>query len=310
MKTATLTPNTPMQPSPVTQVRATAWVIVKSIVGFFRDNWLFTLGLSLLGSLYLFGVIGALLIDPTNADMGANPLNLPPSREHPLGTERFGRDVFTVMVLGIPTTFKIGLLAGGVGVAIGALIGLVAGYYKGYLDTLVIGMADVMLVIPALAILITISAYVRVMTVEMMAIIVGLLAWPLPARVIRSQTLSLRERLFVEVARLNGQNDGEIIFLQILPNLTAYLAAAFVGSVSSGILAAVGLEVLGLGPQQVPTIGRTLYHSFIHSAMFRGMWWWWGPPIATLAIIFLGLFLMSVSLDKYANPRLKGAMRG
>ncbi len=164
-----------------------------------------------------------------------------------------------------------------------------------------------MLVIPTLAILITVSAYVRSMTVELMALIVGLLAWPLPARVIRSQTLSLRERFFVQVARLSGQNDLEIIFLQILPNLMAYLAAAFVGTVSSGILAAVGLEVLGLGPQLIPTIGRTLYQAFSKSAMGRGMWWWWGPPVVILAIIFTGLFLMSISLDKYANPRLKGA---
>ncbi|HXF61788.1 MAG TPA: ABC transporter permease [Caldilineaceae bacterium] len=277
---------------------------------FLRENWLFTLGLSLLLALYLFGVVGSMMVDPKRADMGANPLNLPPSREHPLGTEGFGRDVFTLMVIGIPNTFRIGLLAGGVGVLLGALIGLFAGYYKGALDTIFSSFADVMLVIPALAILITVSAYVRVMTVELMAIIVGLLAWPLPARIIRAQTLSLRERLFVEVARLSGQNDLEIIFLQILPNLTAYLAAAFVGAVSTGILAAVGLEVLGLGPQDVPTIGRSLYHAFTYSAMFRGMWWWWGPPIVTLAIIFTGLFQMSVSLDKYANPRLKGAMQG
>jgi len=280
------------------------------VFNFLRGNWLFTLGLSLLLGLYLFGAIGSLFVDPERANMGANPLNQSPSLGYPLGSEGFGRDVFTLMVLGIPNTFKIGILAGGVGVAIGALIGLVAGYRKDLLDTLFSSAADVMLVIPALAILITISAYVRVMTVELMAIIVGLLSWPLPARVIRAQTLSLRERLFVEVARLNGQNDVEIIFLQILPNLTAYLAAAFVGAVSTGILAAVGLEVLGLGPQLVPTIGRTLFHAFQYSAMFRGMWWWWGPPIATLAIIFTGLFLMSISLDKYANPRLKGAMRG
>ncbi len=127
---------------------------------------------------------------------------------------------------------------------------------------------------------------------------------------IRSQTLSLRERLFVEVAKLSGQNDFEIIFFQILPNLMAYLAATFVGAVSTGILAAVGLEVLGLGPQNVPTIGRVLYYAFTYSAMFRGMWWWWAPPIVTLAIIFTGLFLMSISLDKYANPRLQGAMKG
>lgn len=284
--------------------------VAAGLFGFLRENWLFTLGLSLLLGLYLFGLIGSFFVDPERADMGANPLNQNPSWEYPLGTEGFGRDIFTLMVLGIPNTFKVGILAGGVGVAIGALIGLLAGYYRGYLDTFFSSAADVMLVIPALAILITISAYVRSMTVELMAIIVGLLSWPLPARVVRSQTLSVRERLFVEVARLNGQNDLEIIFLQILPNLTAYLAAAFVGSVSTGILAAVGLEVLGLGPQTVPTIGRTLFHSFQYSAMFRGMWWWWGPPIATLAIIFTGLFLMSISLDKYANPRLKGAMRG
>ncbi len=132
-----------------------------------------------------------------------------------------------------------------------------------------------MLVIPALAILITISAYVRVVTVELMAVIVGLLAWPLPARVIRSQTLSLRDRLFVQVAKLSGENDFEIITRQILPNLTAYLAASFVGAVSAGILASVGLEVLGLGPQDVPTIGRTLYYAFKYSALLRGMWWWW-----------------------------------
>ena len=288
----------------------TIWNVVKGVFNFLRENWLFTSGFSLLLGLYLFGVIGSLFVDPERANMGANPLNQSPSLSYPLGSEGFGRDVFTLMVLGIPNTFKIGILAGGVGVAIGALIGLLAGYRKDSLDTVFSSAADIMLVIPALAILITISAYVRVMTVELMAIIVGLLSWPLPARVIRAQTLSLRERLFVEVARLNGQNDLEIVFLQILPNLTAYLAAAFVGSVSTGILAAVGLEVLGLGPQLIPTIGRTLFHAFQHSAMFRGMWWWWGPPIATLAIIFTGLFLMSISLDKYANPRLKGAMRG
>ena len=291
-------------------VGSNIWQTIKGILRFLRSNWLFTLGLVLLLGLYLFGVIGSLFVDPEMANMGASPLNERPSWQYPLGTEGFGRDVFTLMVLGIPNTFKIGLLAGGVGVAIGTIIGLIAGYRKGFVDTLFSSAADVMLVIPALAILITISAYVRVMTVELMAVIVGLLSWPLPARVIRSQTLSLRERLFVEVARLNGQNDFEIIFLQILPNLIAYLAAAFVGAVSTGILAAVGLEVLGLGPQLIPTIGRTLFHAFQYSAMFRGMWWWWGSPIVTLAIIFTGLFLMSISLDKYANPRLKGAMRG
>jgi peptide/nickel transport system permease protein len=249
------------------------------------------------------------MVGPKMADMGAAPLNLRPSIEHLLGTDGLGRDMFAVMVIGIPNTFKIGFLAGAVGVFIGTLIGLFAGYYRGFADKIFSSFADVMLVIPTLAILITVSAYVRVVTVELMAVIVGLLSWPLPARLIRAQTLSLRERLFVDVARLSGQNDFEIIIFQILPNLTAFLAASFVGAVSGGILASVGLEVLGLGPQNVPTIGRTLYYAFNYSALFKGMWWWWGPPVVTLATIFTGLFLMSISLDKYANPRLRGSTR-
>ena len=283
---------------------------LRRVLVFSRENRLFTAGVLLLLALYLFGMIGLQFAVPKGSDMGAVPLNLAPSAQHPLGTDGLGRDMFAVMVIGIPNTFKIGFLAGAVGVLIGALIGLVAGYYRGIADSIFSSFADVMLVIPALAILITVSAYVRVVTVELMAMIVGLLSWPLSARVIRAQTLSLRERLFVQVAKLSGENDFEIITRQILPNLTAYLAASFVGAVSGGILASVGLEVLGLGPQNVPTIGRTLFYAFKYTALFKGMWWWWGPPVVTLAVIFTGLFWISLSLDKYANPRLKGSTRG
>jgi peptide/nickel transport system permease protein len=284
--------------------------VLRPVVAFLRDNRLFTAGVVLLLLLLVFGLVGLLVINPKGSDMGAVPLNLGPSVRYPLGTDGLGRDMFAVMVIGIPNTFKIGFLAGAVGVLIGAVIGLFSGYYRGPADAILSSFADVMLVIPSLAVLITVSAYVRVVSVELMAVIVGLLAWPLSARVIRSQTLSLRERLFVQVARLSGENDFEIITRQILPNLTAYLAAAFVGAVSGGILVSVGLEVLGLGPQNVPTIGRTLFYAFKYAALFKGMWWWWGPPVVTLAVIFTGLFWISLSLDKFANPRLKGSTRG
>jgi peptide/nickel transport system permease protein len=302
--TATLPRTRPF--NPVTTLQGVA----RPVLAFCQENRLFTAGVLLLLALYLFGMIGIQFAVPKGSDMGAVPLNQSPSSAHPLGTDGLGRDMFAVMVIGIPNTFKIGFLAGAVGVLIGALIGLFAGYYRGVADSIFSSFADVMLVIPALAILITVSAYVRVVTVELMAMIVGLLSWPLSARVIRSQTLSLRERLFVQVARLSGENDFEIITRQILPNLTAYLAASFVGAVSGGILASVGLEVLGLGPQTVPTIGRTLFYAFKYTALLKGMWWWWGPPVVTLAVIFTGLFWISLSLDKYANPRLKGSSRG
>jgi peptide/nickel transport system permease protein len=301
MSTATLPRTRSFNPA------GSLWRAFYAVVGFFQENRLFTAGVLLLMALLVFGLIGQLLVSAKATDMGAVPLNLKPSAQHFLGTDGLGRDMFAVMVISIPSTFKIGFLAGAVGVIIGSTIGLFSGYYRGAADSIFSSFADVMLVIPALAILITVSAYVRVVTVELMAVIVGLLSWPLSARVIRAQTLSLRERLFVQVAKLSGQNDFEIITLQILPNLTAFLAASFVGAVSGAILASVGLEVLGLGPQNVPTIGRSLFYAFKYAALFKGQWWWWGPPVVTLAIIFTGLFWISLSLDKYANPRLKGS---
>src|SRR6266545_7242279 len=110
----------------------TTRTVVHGILAFFKENRLFTLGILLLVALLLFGLIGSAMINPKKANMGANPLNLSPDREHALGTDGFGRDMLAVMVIGIPNTFKIGFLAGAVGVVIGTLIGLFAGYYKGY----------------------------------------------------------------------------------------------------------------------------------------------------------------------------------
>src|SRR5262245_58015281 len=191
-------------PSSVAAIRGT----LGQTAAFLRANPMFTSGVVLLLGLYLFGAIGSAQINWKQANMWAVPLNLAPSEKYPLGTDGLGRDMLAVMVISIPNTLKIGLLAGTVGVVIGTLIGLFAGYYRGFADTVFSSFADVMLVIPTLAILITVSAYVRVVTVEVMALIVGLLAWPLPARGIRCQTLSLRDRRFVQVAKPAGHEDS------------------------------------------------------------------------------------------------------
>jgi peptide/nickel transport system permease protein len=136
-------------------------------------------------------------------------------------------------------------------------------------------------------------------------LIIASLAWMYPTRTIRSQVLTLRERAFVEVARLSGFNHLEIIFKELLPNLLPYLAASFVGAVSAAVLAAIGLEALGLGPQTEPTLGMTIFWSIYYGALLRGMWWWWAPPVAIIILIFIGLFLVSAGLDEIANPRLR-----
>ena len=144
-----------------------------------------------------------------------------------------------------------------------------------------------------------------VVSVTIMAMVIASLSWMYPTRTIRAQVLTLRERAFVQVARFSGVGWLEIVFREIMPNLLPYLAAAFVGAVSGAVLASIGLEALGLGPIESPTIGMTIYWVIYYSALLHGMWWWFGPPIATLLILFLGLFGLSAGLDEIANPRLR-----
>jgi len=141
-----------------------------------------------------------------------------------------------------------------------------------------------------------------------MALVVASLAWLYPARTIRSQVLTLREHSYVQVARLSGMPARAIIFKGILPNLLPYLAASLVGSVSAAVLASIGLEVLGLGAMEAPTIGMTLFWINYNAAVINGWWWWWLPPIIVIGLPFISLFLTSVGLDEIANPRIRRSM--
>jgi peptide/nickel transport system permease protein len=163
-----------------------------------------------------------------------------------------------------------------------------------------------MMTIPSVAILVLVAANVRSMSVELMAIIVAGLSWMVAARAIRAQTLSVRERGYVQVARLNGLGGLRLVFVEVMPNLLPYIAASFVVAVGQAMLATIGLEALGLGPQTELTLGMTIFWAQFYGAIIRGMWWWWGPPIVALALIFIALLLTSVGMDRVANKRLGG----
>jgi peptide/nickel transport system permease protein len=191
--------------------------------------------------------------------------------------------------------------------AIGIVLGFTAGYLGGWVDTVIRIISDSFITIPALAVLIVISAFVRQITVENMALLLALFAWPGPTRLIRAQVLSMRERGYVQMARLSGASSFTIMFREMLPNLLPYLAASYTGNVSANILAATSLEALGLGPTRIPTLGMTIFYSIRGAALIRGMWWWWAFPIFMLMLIFTSLFLIATGLDEIANPRLRGA---
>ncbi len=274
--------------------------------GHVRRNPKLLTGLVMLVALLALGTLGPLVIDTDKARPMSVLPDQPPSREFPFGTESQGRDMLALVVRGIPLTVEIGLIAGAIGLGLGTILGFVAGYAGGVVDTVIRSAADIMLTVPGLLVLIVVAASIKgLVKVETIALVVASLAWMFPTRTIRSQVLSLRERPYVEMAKLNGMSAVQIIFRELIPNLLPYLGASFVGAVGSAILAAIGLEALGLGPQNEPTLGMTIYWAIYYSALLRGLWWWWAAPVGVIVVLFVALFLIAAGLDELANPRLR-----
>jgi peptide/nickel transport system permease protein len=275
-------------------------------VRYLRRNPSLGVGLALIVLLGVVALGGRLFIDPNIARPLAAPPSRPPSWIYPFGTDMQGRNLLGVLIVGTYLTLKVGLIAGFLGIAIGAVLGFVAAFYGGWVDRVINLVVDVLLTVPALLFLVVIAANVtRNMTTDQMAIIVALLAWRQPTRQIRSQALVMRELGYVQTARLSGTNSLGIIFKELMPNLIPYLMASFVLATSTAILASVGLEALGLGPQDEPTLGMTVFWVMYNSAFMLGMWWWVMTPVVALVVLFIGLYLMSAGLDELANPRLR-----
>jgi len=276
------------------------------VVRYCQRNPSLVVGLALLAFLLLSTAIGANFVNIQDArPISVRPLQ-PPSWELPFGSDKQGRNLFAVMVTGTPLTLRIGLIAGFIGVGLGALIGFVSAYYGGWTDTILRGIVDIGLTIPGLMVLIIIAMMVPGgLSVDQMALVVASLAWLFPARTIRAQVLTLRERSYIQIARLSGMPGRMIILKEILPNLLPYLAASLVNAVAAAVLASIGLEVLGLGPMDAPTIGMTLFWIIYNAAVINGWYWWWIPPIVVIGVLFISLFLIAAGLDEVANPRLR-----
>jgi peptide/nickel transport system permease protein len=295
----TPTPSVPV--AAPTGLRARARSIIRSP----RISTSLIAGIVILTAVILLSLVGSRFVNPANAIVGAVTPSQAPSAGHLLGTDSQGRDVLTIIVLGTPQTLRIGLIAGLVGVVIGVVLGLVSGYFGGILDATIRVLSDSLMTVPGIAILLIIATNVGQMTIEMMGLTVAALSWMYPTRAIRSQVLSIREHPYVAVARANGESELEVIFREVMPNLLPFIAASFVSAVGYAMLASIGLEALGLGTNDVHTLGTTIYWAQKYSAVLRGQWWWFGPPIAMIATIFIGLFFLSAGMDKFANPRLR-----
>jgi peptide/nickel transport system permease protein len=235
-----------------------------------------------------------------------NPLGAqPPSSEYWFGTTFFGQDVFSQFVYGLRATFLVGVLGGGLGTLIGVFVGFTAGYRGGMVDELLNMITNIILVIPVLAVLLIIAAYLEVRTIFSECIIIGCTAWPWAARAIRAQTFSLRTREFVDLAKLSGMKSGKIIFTEIAPNMMSYLVMTFILQFGGAILIAATLDFIGLGPTNAISLGLMMQISVLWGALQLGSWWWFVPPGLAITAVVGALYVMNVGLDEVFNPKLR-----
>jgi peptide/nickel transport system permease protein len=267
-------------------------------------NWKFVLGASVLLAAIAAALLGPLLTThPPLAFTG--PTDSPPSSEYWLGTTSYGQDVYSQFVHGLRAAFLVGALGGGIAWLIGAVVGFTAGYRGGLVDDVLSMLTNVVLVIPTLAILIIVAAYVNVHSYTTEAILIGLTSWPWAARAVRAQTFSLKTRDFVDIARLSGRNTRQIIATEIAPNMSSYLLMMFILLFGGAILIGASLDFLGLGPSTSVSLGLMMNNAYTASALLLGTWWWFVPPGVGIIAIVGGLYVMNVGLDEVFNPKLR-----
>ncbi|PUB27726.1 peptide/nickel transport system permease protein [Promicromonospora sp. AC04] len=252
----------------------------------------------------LLGLLGPAFLRYAPMDYAGPPM-APPSADFPFGTTTFGQDVFAQFVAGLRSTFLVGLLGGGVSAVIGMTIGFVAGYRGGLIDELLNMLTNVVLVIPGFVVLIIINAYLGVRSVPMQALYIGVFSWPWVARAVRAQTLSLRSRDFIDLARLSGVGVGTILRREVAPNMYSYLFMTFVLLFGGSILTAASLDFIGLGPTNAMSLGLMMNQAVQWSALHLGLWWWFIPPGLGITLIVGSLYIMNVGLDEVFNPKLR-----
>lgn len=248
--------------------------------------------------------VGPLLTDYTFDEFVASG-PMPPSAKFWFGTTTFGQDVFTQFVVGLKSTFLVGIIGGGLGTLLGVVIGFMAGYRGGMVDEILSMLTNIVLVIPTLAVLLIIAAYLKVRGIFIESVFIGFTSWPWAARAIRAQTFSLRSREFVDLAKLTGMSSWKIIFSEIAPNMMSYLFMTFILQFGGAILTAATLDFIGLGPTDGISLGVMMNNAVLWSALMLGIWWWFIPPGIAITAIVGALYVMNVGLDEVFNPKLR-----
>lgn len=283
-----------------------------ALIQIWRGSAKFRLGMIITLILVIVALLHNVLIrqiignnDPMQT--GSYGLFVSPNRHHLLGTDRYGRDVLALVLVGLPNSLLVAVVAGVISTVIGVVVGFVAGYKGGVTDGVLRTITDMFLVIPSLPLLIILTAYSTHLSITDLALILALFSWPFAARVIRSQVLSLRERPYVELSKMTNMSDWEIISQDITPNMLPYIGMSLAISAVGSAFALVSLTVIGLGPSNTVDLGAMINFGIQWGVLSLGKWAIVVAPMLLLIVLFLGFALINLGLEEFYNPRLRTA---
>ena len=258
---------------------------------------------------FVLMALTAPLLTPYDPDASVVTGSLPPSSAHILGTTGLGQDMFAQLVYGARVTLLVGFGAAIGSTALQVLFGLTSAYFGGLVDEVLSLIINVFLVLPGLPLTIVLASLASANAANKNEFVIALVllftSWSYGARVLRAQTLSLKEREFVTAARVSGESSLRIIFAEILPNEVALVASTFIGTFVYAVGAEVALEFLGLGDTSRASWGVILYWAQNNAALIVGKWWQFVPAGLCVALLCAGLAFINFGIDELANPRLR-----
>jgi peptide/nickel transport system permease protein len=261
-------------------------------------------GIVVFGGMVLAALLAPVLAQNPPDEIVALP-GQPPNKDFWFGTTDQGYDVFAQVVWGARISLAVGAAAALISTVIAATLGMLAAYAGGLVDDVINTMTNVFLVIPALPLLIVVYSFLPARGPLTMVLILGLTTWAVEARILRSQALTLRNRDFVEAAKVSGEGTWRIVFGEIMPNMVSRIAAGFLLVFYLSIIFAAGLEFLGFGDVNKITWGTTLYWAQNNSSVLQGAWWHFVFPGVALALAVAALVFINFGVDELANPRLR-----
>jgi peptide/nickel transport system permease protein len=234
-----------------------------------------------------------------------SPMSVQGDKTYILGTTRQGQDMFAQLVWGARTTLYVGFMAGTMIIINAIIIGVTAGYIGGWVDEALSLFMNIFLILPGLPLIIVLASFLGQTGPGTIVLVLGFVNWAYAARVLRSQTLALRNSEFVAAARVSGEPSWRIILFEILPNMTSLVVSAWIGSVLFAILSEAGLAFIGIGDAKSVSWGRILYWAQQNQALLVGAWWTFIPPGLCIAFVGLSLTLINYAIDEITNPRLQ-----